>query len=89
MMNNVRSASSAQVPQTFPIPGGDVNIVIIDDNLINVKLTEALIGPAGRLRARQLHRSAVGLAHCETNDFDLLIVVDYMMPALDGIELIR
>ena len=62
-------------------------IVIVDDNLVNVRLTEALVEQMDDCRAQCFTEPVAALAWCETNAFDLLIV-DYMMPVLDGIELI-
>lgn len=62
-------------------------IVIVDDNLVNVRLTEALVEQMGNCKAQCFIDPVAALAWCESHPFDLLIV-DYMMPALDGIELI-
>jgi len=64
-----------------------VIIVIVDDNLVNVRLTEALVEQMGNCTAQCFTDPVGALAWCEANAFDLLIV-DYMMPVLDGIELI-
>jgi putative two-component system response regulator len=64
-----------------------VIIVIVDDNLVNVRLTEALVEQMGNCTAHCYTDPVGALAWCEANAFDLLIV-DYMMPVLDGIELI-
>lgn len=66
-----------------------MQIVIVDDNPVNLKLMESLV-----LRANTDYQphpfldSAAGLAWCMNNEVDLLIV-DYMMPAPDGMEFIR
>ena len=62
-------------------------IVIVDDNLVNVRLTEALVEQMGNCKAQCFIDPVAALTWCESHPFDLLIV-DYMMPALDGIELI-
>jgi CheY-like chemotaxis protein len=60
-----------------------VIIVVVDDNLVNVRLTEALVEQMDDCRAQCFTEPVAALAWCETNAFDLLIV-DYMMPVLDG-----
>lgn len=64
------------------------NIVIIDDTEINVLVMEALVGKIANCRAVPFSDPVLALDWCRANDPDL-IVVDYMMPGLDGIEFIR
>jgi response regulator RpfG family c-di-GMP phosphodiesterase len=64
-----------------------MKIAIIDDNMVNVRLTEALVGQLDGCESASFTDPVAGLAWCRTHPFDLLIV-DYMMPTLDGIELI-
>lgn len=65
-----------------------MDVVIVDDTQINVMLMQALIGKVGGCTAHCFTDSAQGLAWCLANEPDLLIV-DYMMPAPDGIEFIQ
>lgn len=64
------------------------NIVIVDDTEINVLVMEALVGKIDDCRAVPFSDPVVALDWCRQNEPDLL-VVDYMMPGLDGIEFIR
>jgi putative two-component system response regulator len=64
-----------------------MKIAIVDDNMVNVRLTEALVGQLDDCASVSFTDPVAGLAWCRANPFDLLIV-DYMMPTLDGIELI-
>ncbi|HMV52808.1 MAG TPA: HD domain-containing protein [Rhodocyclaceae bacterium] len=64
------------------------NIVIVDDTEINVLVMEALVGKIDNCRPVPFSDPVVALDWCRANDPDLL-VVDYMMPVLDGIEFIR
>lgn len=65
-----------------------MNIVIVDDTQINVTLMEALVRRIEGSEIRSFTDSAAGLAWCVDNLPDLLIV-DYMMPAPDGMEFIE
>lgn len=63
-------------------------VLIIDDAEINLILFEALIKRMGNGESVTFSNAPQGLAWAKSNSFDLLIV-DYMMPGLDGIDLIR
>lgn len=65
-----------------------MNVVIVDDTQINLTLMRALIGKIGGCETRGFASSGEGLAWCIENDPDL-VIVDYMMPAPDGLEFIR
>jgi putative two-component system response regulator len=66
-----------------------MRIVIVDDNPVNLKLLESLVKRANAdYQPLTFQSSAEGLAWCLNNVIDLLIV-DYMMPAPDGLEFIR
>lgn len=63
-------------------------VLIVDDTEINLILFDALIRKLGECESKTFSRSADGLAWAQANDPDL-VIVDYMMPELDGIEFIR
>jgi len=66
-----------------------MRIAIVDDNPVNLKLMESLVKRANpEYQPHTFQDSADGLAWCLSNVIDLL-VVDYMMPAPDGLEFIR
>ncbi len=65
-----------------------MNVVIVDDTQINVTLMQALVNRIDGCKPICFTDSATGLAWCLTNQPDL-VIVDYMMPAPDGIEFIR
>ncbi len=65
-----------------------MNVVIIDDNQINVTLLTHLIKKVEHCIPFGFTVSAEGLSWCEENEPDL-IVIDYMMPAPDGMEFIE
>jgi response regulator RpfG family c-di-GMP phosphodiesterase len=61
--------------------------VIVDDSEINILLMEALVRKQG-CGAECFSASAAALERCIAEDIDL-VIVDYMMPAPDGLEFIR
>jgi response regulator RpfG family c-di-GMP phosphodiesterase len=65
-----------------------MQVIIVDDNPVNLKLMESLVKRAGEYTPLTFQDSAAGLAWCMSNTPDLLIV-DYMMPPPDGMEFIR
>lgn len=64
-----------------------MNVVIVDDQQINVTLMQALMGKVGGCTPFPFTDSRRGLEWCLANEPDLLIV-DYMMPDLNGIDFI-
>jgi putative two-component system response regulator len=62
-------------------------IAIIDDNVVNLKLLQHLLLREGNCRPMTFTDSSDGLAFCIANLPDL-ILVDFMMPGMNGIEFI-
>jgi response regulator RpfG family c-di-GMP phosphodiesterase len=65
-----------------------MNVVIVDDTQINVTLMQALINRIVGCKPIGFTDSAAGLQWCIDGAPDL-VIVDYMMPAPDGIEFIE
>jgi len=62
-------------------------VAIIDDSEINLTLLNALVNKLGGCEPILFQDSSKGLAWCSENLPDL-IIVDYMMPVIDGIQFI-
>ena len=62
-------------------------VAIIDDSDINLLLLSALVGKLGDCESIIFQESTKGLAWCSENTPEL-IIVDYMMPEMDGIQFI-
>ena len=65
-----------------------MDIVIVDDSPITIALLSKLVGKLPDCTAMAFTSAAQGLAWCVANDPDL-VVVDYLMPEMDGIEFTR
>ena len=65
----------------------DYNIIYIEDNRFNIKLIQNLAEKLG-LEIKAFENPKEGLEYCKNNDVDLLLV-DYMMPELNGIDLVN
>lgn len=62
-------------------------VAIVDDNDINLTLLKALVNKLGDCEPVMFQDLPTGLAWCIENLPDLLIV-DYMMPELDALQLV-
>ncbi len=65
-----------------------LNVVIVDDTEINVTLLKHLVARLDNCAPHCFTEPEIGLAWCQAQVPDL-VIVDYMMPVLDGIEFIR
>lgn len=63
-------------------------VLIVDDAEINLILFEALIRRMGNCEPTKFADAPKGLAWAQTHDIDL-VIVDYMMPELHGIDFIQ
>jgi putative two-component system response regulator len=66
---------------------GPMRVVIVDDHRTNIQLASALLAQMGGCESITFTDPVEAFEWCCLNDFDLLIV-DYMMPEMDGIEFI-
>jgi putative two-component system response regulator len=65
-----------------------MQVVIVDDNIVNLKLMESLVKRVDECTPLVFQDSASGLEWCLAHAPDL-VIVDYMMPPPDGLEFIR
>jgi putative two-component system response regulator len=63
-----------------------LSVVIVDDSDINLMLFKNLVARCGDIEP--FKHSIAGLEWCKAHGADI-VVVDYMMPAPDGIEFIQ
>lgn len=63
-------------------------IVLIDDNQVNLTLLRHLLGRDSNVDTVSFLNPREGLNHCFHNEVDL-VLVDYMMPEMSGIEVIE
>ncbi len=68
--------------------GNPLDIVLVDDAPIAIALLKRLVGNLPDCTPVPFTRPAEGLEWCQLHDPDM-VIVDYMMPAMDGIEFTR
>ncbi|MEZ5668137.1 MAG: diguanylate cyclase [Alphaproteobacteria bacterium] len=77
------ASEQAEVPREQPM-----TIVIVDDILANAMLMEKLVQSIGGVHTRTFIDPIEALEWCECHTFDVLLL-DYLMPALDGISFLK
>ncbi len=64
-----------------------MQVVIVDDNRTNLRLLEGLVSQLGGCNSLAFENAVEALEWCAENSADL-ILTDYMMPEVDGLEFI-
>ncbi|MBP5198908.1 MAG: response regulator [Lachnospiraceae bacterium] len=62
----------------------DVKVLIVDDNLMNIRVIEGLLAPY-KMRLTSVTSGAEAIKAVESRDYDL-VFMDHMMPEMDGVE---
>jgi putative two-component system response regulator len=65
-----------------------MDIIIVDDELVSVTMLTRLVEKLPNCHGRGFTEAVTALAWCNQNDPDL-VIVDYMMPELNGIDFAR
>lgn len=65
-----------------------MEVVIVDDNPVNLTVMEHLVSRVEGATPRSFRISERGLQYCREHDPDL-VIVDYQMPDIDGIQFIE
>ena len=65
-----------------------MDIIIVDDDMVSLTMLKQLVEKLPDCEVREFAHPALALAWCKHNDVDL-IIVDHLMPGLDGIEFTR
>lgn len=75
-------------PAEVSLPAGSQRIVAIDDSPVALKIYRRLEGEIGNCAVIGFSFAIAALRWCETENVDL-VIVDFVMPDLDGIEFLR
>ncbi|GHT22912.1 hypothetical protein FACS189419_06130 [Planctomycetales bacterium] len=80
--NNNNNNNNNRVLNTFIAP--DAAILIVDDNALNIKIAEGLLKPY-ECKTVSVASGSKALHEIQNNFYDL-VMMDHMMPEMDGVE---
>ena len=83
--SNQESYGNHQTPENFTAP--EVKILVVDDIATNLMVVEGLLEPFG-LNADFCESGKEAVEAVKVKDYDL-ILMDHMMPEMDGVEAVR
>lgn len=82
--NGQRSENAAQNDNSELIYAPDACVLVVDDNLVNLKVFSGLLKKTG-VKITQAKSGSEAIDLCRSNKYDM-IFMDHMMPLMDGIE---
>lgn len=82
--NGQRGDSKAEKSSSELIYAPEANILVVDDNLVNLRVFSGLLKKTG-VKITQAKSGSEAIELCRNNKFDM-IFMDHMMPMMDGIE---
>jgi putative two-component system response regulator len=65
-----------------------MHVLVVEDNRINLSVFEKLLARLPECRVQGFDDPGKALAECARTEFDL-VLIDYMMPGIDGVSFIR
>src|SRR2546423_14447131 len=65
-----------------------MDIIIVDDDMVSLTMLKQLVEKLPDSKVTEFAHPALALPWCKHNDIDL-IIVDHLMPGMDGIEFTR
>src|SRR5690606_41780528 len=69
-------------------PDRPLQVAVVDDTPLNLTLMSKLVDRLEHAQAKAFDQPTAALAWCLHNEPDL-VIVDYMMPGMDGLAFIR
>ncbi|MDD6810429.1 MAG: ATP-binding protein [Lachnospiraceae bacterium] len=81
---NMEKAQRKKKPDMTSFQAPDVKILIVDDNRVNQKVAEGLLRPY-HMQIDTASSGAQAIEMVKSKEYDL-ILMDYMMPEMDGID---
>ncbi|MCR5256065.1 MAG: response regulator [Acetatifactor sp.] len=84
LLNTSGGGRDKQRGKTGRFTAPDVKALIVDDNLMNIRVIEGLLAPY-KMRLSSVTSGAEAIKAVGSRDFDL-VFMDHMMPEMDGVE---
>ncbi len=84
---SVRQGSEDDAPETIPFTAPDAKVLIVEDNAVNLTVAVGLLEPFN-MKISSAMSGKEAIRKIEEEHFDL-ILMDHMMPEMDGIETTR